>query len=492
MPKITCDDIQRIGDEDTLMHFLEEKLNLPITPGATLAQIALPLPLLFLELDGPIADQIRDCLDLSGNPKNTSEKRRPFLIRFKSKQNYSDILRDVAKNLNLKYADPADLFFICVAENFQPFAFAYFDHPPARDWYTASLTILAWTQQNTYIHTSSTHELSENFLPPQPPIEPNDISKDDSEGKEKGDFSEKNIIPNKPEDNTEEAPSKNQDNASQNYTVDQTPPKNLIAKLENKGKPLEHFNTYAGITIRGKEAFLINEPTRQQLVHNDAKSSVIIKSHFQPNQKWQTTLTPIICIPNSEDRSWHWSSNSPVEAEAIFAKNYPAVSSHLKNYRDLLRTPQYKGKFYWELPPYKHYSELSKAKIVLPYAGNSMRACYDQSGAVVLAPAFFIPTEDLSLLAVLNSKLFDWYIKTKHQAIGKGSIGFKQSNITSFPVAAPTIAQKSDISELVQQILNDPDNLQVFDTEWEIDQLVYELYDLTPAEIALIEKESNP
>ena len=40
---ITRDDIQRIGDEDTLMHFLEEKLNLPIPEETTLARNRAPL-----------------------------------------------------------------------------------------------------------------------------------------------------------------------------------------------------------------------------------------------------------------------------------------------------------------------------------------------------------------------------------------------------------------------------------------------------------------
>ena len=44
---ITRDDLQHIGDEETLMHFLQEKLNLPIQEGATLAQIAVPLPTRF-------------------------------------------------------------------------------------------------------------------------------------------------------------------------------------------------------------------------------------------------------------------------------------------------------------------------------------------------------------------------------------------------------------------------------------------------------------
>ena len=120
-----------------------------------------------------------------------------------------------------------------------------------------------------------------------------------------------------------------------------------------------------------------------------------------------------------------------------------------------------------------------------------MRACYDQSGAVVLKPAFFIPTESLSLLAILNSKLFDWHTKARYQEKSKGPIEFKQSNMASFPVAVETIEHKANLSDLVQQILDDPDNLEIFDIEWEIDALVYDLYELTTAEIALIEKGNN-
>jgi hypothetical protein len=36
-----------------------------------------------------------------------------------------------------------------------------------------------------------------------------------------------------------------------------------------------------------------------------------------------------------------------------------------------------------------------------------------------------------------------------------------------------------------------PNNLEVHNIEREIDQLVYELYELTPAEIALIEEETS-
>ena len=56
------------------------------------------------------------------------------------------------------------------------------------------------------------------------------------------------------------------------------------------------------------------------------------------------------------------------------------------------------------------------------------------------------------------------------------------------PIASRTEEQKAELSDLVQQILDDPYNFEVPDIEREIDQLVYKLYELTPAEIALIEK----
>ena len=65
-------------------------------------------------------------------------------------------------------------------------------------------------------------------------------------------------------------------------------------------------------------------------------------------------------------------------------------------------------------------------------------------------------------------------------------------DMKKFPIADRPDEQKAELSNLVQQILDAPDSLEVPNIEREIDQLVYKLYELTPAEIALIEEESNP
>ena len=62
----------------------------------------------------------------------------------------------------------------------------------------------------------------------------------------------------------------------------------------------------------------------------------------------------------------------------------------------------------------------------------------------------------------------------------------------NFPIAPRTERQKTELSDLVQQILDAPNSPNVPNLEEEINMLVYDLYELTPAEIALIEEEINP
>jgi uncharacterized protein YpbB len=65
MSRITREDIQRIGDEATLTHFLQEKLNLSISEGATLEQIALPYSLEVFDIEQEIDELVYDLYELT-------------------------------------------------------------------------------------------------------------------------------------------------------------------------------------------------------------------------------------------------------------------------------------------------------------------------------------------------------------------------------------------------------------------------------------------
>ena len=463
---ITRDDIQRIGDENTLLHFLEEKLNLPIPEGAKLEQIARPWPLPFLGLADMIAEQIIDCQDFSGLPQDVLGERRPLLIRFRSERDYPEILRHVAEGLFHKNINPAEIFFICVDATFRLLAFAHFNNSDTEDWNAEMLNILIWTQKNTHINTGFEHDLSVLFSSEEEPsTEPDDPSKTEK--------------------------------TSSDYGGESNLSENLLIKLQNIRTPLGWYgDIHSGINLGYKDAFVIDDDTRKRLRDEYPNSADLIESFPDEPEKWRWQLRNVIYIPNSKNKErppWPWSDSKDVlEAERIFKESYPAISAYMSYHKNSLKNAANSAEFYWEFPSRKILRKLEVPKIIYRTAHTSMQAAYDTSHRFLTSATHFIPTTDLSLLAILNSKFFGWFAQRKYKSSNPKikQLSFSKRNMKKAPIAPRTEEQKAALSDLVQQILNDP-NSQVPNIEREIDELVYKLYELTAAEIALIEEESN-
>ncbi|MFY9259066.1 MAG: TaqI-like C-terminal specificity domain-containing protein [Gallionella sp.] len=105
-----------------------------------------------------------------------------------------------------------------------------------------------------------------------------------------------------------------------------------------------------------------------------------------------------------------------------------------------------------------------------------------------------IKESPLFLLGVLNSRLMTFWFVHQFGKLQRGVFPqFKINELAQFPIAIAADTQKIAISERVAKILADKKanpqaDITLLNTE--IDQLVYALYQLTPAEIALIEEKS--
>ena len=240
-------------------------------------------------------------------------------------------------------------------------------------------------------------------------------------------------------------------------------------------------------------AFEIDEYTCEQLSNDDPKSVKLIKPFLKP-RKWMGESAHVICIPSRKNKIWPWTGRNESEAERIFESTYPVISAHMKSHRDKLESREcYKIRsavFYWEFPAYSFYADLKGPKIFYPPTTSSMRASYDTTEKLLFSAAFFATT-DLSLLAILNSKLFAWHVHQECWDPKYKHLGLRKSKMKKAPIAPRTEEPKQKLSDLVQQILDDPYNFEVPNIEQKIDELVYKLYDLTDAEIALIEKGNN-
>lgn len=100
------------------------------------------------------------------------------------------------------------------------------------------------------------------------------------------------------------------------------------------------------------------------------------------------------------------------------------------------------------------------------------------------------PESYKTLMAILNSKLCWWFIQNTGAVMAGGFYRYKPAYINPFPI--PSIEklskQAQTLEELVDHILQT--KKKQADTsalEAEIDRLVYDLYDLTPDEINIVE-----
>ena len=274
----------------------------------------------------------------------------------------------------------------------------------------------------------------------------------------------------------------------------------LLEKLGNIGTPLGNYVTgglYLGVITGCNAALIIGESVRQQLIAEDARSEELIKPLLRGRnlRKWKAVSANeyLITIASSTNREWPWSNaKNDSEAERIFAETYPAIYQHLSSYRERLVTRANQGKFYWELRSCSYYAEFEKPKIFYPDISSFMRACYETTEIFGEATTFCIPSTDLALLAILNSKLLDWYARHKFQSLNDpwagGGLRFKTIYMQDVPIADGTAPQKAALSRLVKQIVAAPESDGVCAIEREIDVLVYELYGLTDAEVALIQR----
>ena len=481
---ITIDDIEDVIDEDTFMEFLTDMLHLPIPEDLTLEDITSIFSNKALGLSGFNDQQVLDCQELCILPDKPSGI---ILIRFKSETGYIGTLQAVAKGLDQQGNNPADLRFICTDEFFQPFAFAYFKDLAMEDRRTAELNILSWTQDNTRISISSEHEIpADLFLDQSTERTSEDNLIDDK----------KEVIPDKLEVKKMIESSKIESKTNLKDNVTPVSPDELLEKLQKTCTPLgdTDWKIHKGVITGCNKAYVIEESKRQELIDEDPKSAEIIKLAVGKHQEnlWKPILKYIIWMPSSKNKQWEWAdAKNETEAKKIFAQTYPAISNHLSGFeKDLKgRHASCKGKYSWELTHREHKPEFLGPKITF-YDKPPVVAYYDESDAIVVSPfVHCIPTTDFSMLAILNSKLAEWYVQNKYEKKGGGRLN--KNKLNDFPVADITTKQKTKLTKIVEQILENPDSPKVPDLEEEINQLIYDLYELTPAEIKLIEEESN-
>jgi hypothetical protein len=179
----------------------------------------------------------------------------------------------------------------------------------------------------------------------------------------------------------------------------------------------------------------------------------------------------------------------------------PQYYKHLRNNIDKINSRPYflKSKKKWyELWNQRDLDNFSRIKIITPelsernrFALADKKVFYgDTVCGIVISNEYLHGLDYKFLLAVLNSRLIEWYYKKSTVPKAGGFFIYKVMFLKNVPIKIPPLESQQRMITLVDQILSlkqtDP-NADITTLECQIDKLVYELYDLTPEEIEIVE-----
>ena len=271
----------------------------------------------------------------------------------------------------------------------------------------------------------------------------------------------------------------------------------LKRKIENIGIPLKDWdiNIYRGIITGCNEAFIIDETKRQQLIAEDPKSAEIIKPLLRGRdiERYHAQSVKSYLLATNYDLN--------------ISKRYPAIHAHLETVGEQIESGEVKargkgllnrddqGENWWNLRACAYYSEFDKEKIVWKRIGSILRFAYIQYPIYCLDSTCMATGKKVKFLtAVLNSRVSHYQLFDLAPKTGTGDLIVSVQALE--PLLVPPITKTNE--HLVAEIENKIDkiiaakhadqNTDTSNLEDEIDKLVYELYNLTEDEIAIVER----
>ncbi|WP_350333463.1 Eco57I restriction-modification methylase domain-containing protein [Coralliovum pocilloporae] len=209
-----------------------------------------------------------------------------------------------------------------------------------------------------------------------------------------------------------------------------------------------------GIKTGRNEAFVIDRQTRDRLIAEDPKSEEILKPWLEGRdlKRWRAESRDL----------WLIFTRRGVDIDA-----YPAIKQHLERYREILepkpvgwranvygeKWPGRKpGPYYWYevQDTIAYYTKLDAPKIYYKDIADHAPFHIDIEGSYSANTGYFIPQEDWSLLAFLNSKICWFTYLSMSAQIRGGFVRFFSQFVEQLPVPQLSEPPKSELASLAR------------------------------------------
>ncbi len=273
-------------------------------------------------------------------------------------------------------------------------------------------------------------------------------------------------------------------------------------KIESIGTPLKDWdiNINYGVKTGLNEAFIIDGAKKDELIAQDPKSAEIIRPILRGRdiQRYSYNFADKWLIATFPSRHYNIDEYPAIKEYLLSFDKRILEQSGEKNIDGIEGNNARKktcNKWFETQDSIAYWDDFSKQKLVwaetikIYFYGrrNYPRFCAVDENFYLDKTTFFMPLENnLYFLGILNSKLSEYLLDNGYcNLLGPGSRGLQKNLIEQFPMI-----QRNRNSKIIQQIelllqkvwQTEIDN----DTQIEIDELVFELYNITQTEKSYI------
>jgi hypothetical protein len=233
----------------------------------------------------------------------------------------------------------------------------------------------------------------------------------------------------------------------------------LLEKVSSRGVPFREFvqtEPLSGIKTGLNDAYLIDQSTYKTLLAGKPNCSSLLRPFLRGQDfgRWHAASSGLwmIVMASSENRDWPWSNMGP-DAEAVFAKTYPAIHKHLNSFEKGLKARQDQGRHWWELRSCAYWADFDRPKLMYPEITWRSQWCLDTAGTLCNNTAYFLGSDDLWLLAAANAPI-TWWFAWRRAVHGKDeALRFIKVFVQDLPIPRPTSEQRQAAEVAVRRLI---------------------------------------
>lgn len=257
----------------------------------------------------------------------------------------------------------------------------------------------------------------------------------------------------------------------------------IIVRMEETGVPLRAYlggsrlPVYSGIKTGNTGVFIIDDRTREALCTLDPRTAERLRPMARGRDiaKWRVKAGGRWLVHTPTPHGMAALGEDPIDIDA-----YPALRDYLLQHRDTLAARGDRGEDWWQLRPCAYYPVFAGPKILYQEMATYQGFAFDDGGLYVNNKVFMIPTDDLYLLGVLNSKWAWSYLQTNCTALNSGTLELKTPVMERLPIPMPSPKEREAIAALVRRCIEAaPEDRG--ELEAEIDDRVARLYGIDEA-----------